>query len=342
MAPAGFRAPDMQRDGRGRGGWKGSIGSRRGHGRALAWDGVHRLLVTASALVVALAAAPAADASPGSRAQLIPTLYGGGAFGRYVQFVSVRLDPSGARADQFATLTTRCGRFRAPLFDNVRLTNLRVTNGRFSGLSKFSESVPAGIPEIGGLARTGTIGATSRLGTDGRASGIIRVRFTLLDPRSGAQRASCDTRSVRWSARIPTAGAGAGKPRARRGSSYRGLTAQGQPLLLRTARRRRAVDRAGMTFVVACESTQGRPLDLVAVRMRIRRGRFGTRRTFKRDYVSPRFGPVRETYSWRLRGRFGSRGVAGTWRVRGVVRRTADQLKVGDCDTGPNRWNAVR
>lgn len=304
---------------------------------------MRKLAGTALALCVALAAAQPASAGTGATgAQLVPTVYGGGAFGRYVQFVSVRLDPSGARADQFATLTTRCGRFGAPLFDNVRLTNLPVAGGRFAGLSRFSETIPVGIPKIGGLARTGTITARSRLGSRGRVTGVIRVQFTLIDPASGDRRASCDTGAIRWTGRVPPARAGRGRPRAPRATSYRGLTVQEQPFVLRTARRGHSVDRAGMTMVVACPSTQGRPLDLVASRMRISHGRFGARRGFRRSFTSPLFGPVRESYSWRLRGRFGSRGAAGTWRVRGVVRRVADNLRVGQCDTGPNRWSGGR
>jgi hypothetical protein len=301
---------------------------------------VHKLAGTALALGVTLAAAsPSPAATP---AQVVPTLYGGGAFGRYVQFVSVRLDPSGPRADQSATLTSRCRGLRQPLFDNVRLTNLPVSGGRFAGQARFSESIPAGIPVIGGLARVGTITASSRLGTRGRVTGRIRVQFTVIDPASGDRRGSCDTGSIRWNGRVPSSRAGSGRPRPRRATSYRGLTAQGQPFLLRTARRGRVVDRAGMTMLVGCPSTQGRSLDVVASDMTIRRGRFGARRVFRRDFTSALFGPVRETYSWRLRGRFGSRGVAGTWRVRGTVRRRADNLQVGRCDTGSNRWSAVR
>jgi hypothetical protein len=61
-----------------------------------------------------------------------------------------------------------------------------------------------------------------------------------------------------------------------------------------------------------------------------------------RRFASEEFGPVTENYRWRLRGRFGAEGVAGTWRVTGSVIREADGLEVATCTTGRNPWRAVR
>jgi hypothetical protein len=97
-----------------------------------------------------------------------------------------------------------------------------------------------------------------------------------------------------------------------------------------------------MTLMTSCPSALGRPIDLVAARLPIRHGRFGSRRSFKREFVSPQLGPVRESWSWRLRGRFGSRGVRGTWRVRASTRRVADNSLVGSCAAGAIRVRAIR
>lgn len=269
-------------------------------------------------------------------------LYGGGAFGRFVQFVTVRLKGGRTKADELATLTTRCPGFSSPLFDNIRVTDVAVAKGRFTRSQAFTETVPAGIPEIGGLRRSGTISVGTAIGFHGRAVGTIRNQFTLRDPRTGAVRANCDTGRVRFAARIPARRAGRGKPAPPRGASLFGTTAQKLPFLLRVSRRARSVERAGMTLQVACPSALGRPIDLVATSMRIGRGRFGATGAFTRHYTTPQFGPVLESYRWRLRGRFGSLGAAGTWRVSATVRRLDTGAQVGTCGTGRNRWRAVR
>ncbi len=297
------------------------------------------LVLVAAAL--GLGSVPAAAAPTAVSAQLSPATHGGGGFGRRVQFVSVRLDAAGGRADLIATLTTPCSGVRASLFDNVRLSGLPVTGGRFDGLSTFAETVAPGIPGIGGLVRTGGVSASAQVRLDGGIGGVIRVRSALRDPLTGLTRGSCDTGTVRWEARVPPPRVGSGRPRRRRATSLRGLTAQGQPFLLRTSRRGRTVDRAGMTLLVTCPSAVGRPLELVAAGMRIRRGRFRATGRFTRSFASPQVGGLRERYRWRLSGRLGARGAVGTWRVRGIVRRAKGGRQVGSCDTGRNRWSAV-
>ncbi|MDQ3588202.1 MAG: hypothetical protein M3375_07640, partial [Actinomycetota bacterium] len=152
-----------------------------------------------------------------------------------------------------------------------------------------------------------------------------------------------------WSARIAPPDAGRGRPAPVAGSGYFGSTAQGLPLLLEVLPGGRAVRPAGMTFRAGCPSLRGLPLDLVSrVHMPISRGkpkargRFGTSGTLTRRFSSDELGPVTESYRWRLRGRFGAQGVAGSWQVTGTVTRESDGAEVDTCTTGRNRWRAVR
>lgn len=276
---------------------------------------------------------------------------GGSTAGRFLQFVSLRLARSQKRASQGATLVVPCrGDAAIPsVLDNLTLTQITVDGGRAKGSGVVEESIPPGSPGIGGLSRRGTVTFSLRVGSDGRAAGTIRSRFTLTDPSSGEVRARCDTRRVRWSARIVPRSAGRGRPAPVGGTSLFGSTAQGLPFLLKVLRTGRAVRPAGMTFRAACPSLRGRPLDLAAtVRMPIARGkprvrgRFGASGGLVRRFSSEEFGPVTETFRWRLLGRFGANGAAGSWRVTGTVVRDSDGAEVATCTTGRNRWRAVR
>ena len=286
-------------------------------------------------------------------------LYLGGATGRYVQFVSLALNRRATQATERATLVVRCtGDPAIPsVLDNLTLAQIGVADGRAKGSGVIEEDIPPSVPAIGGLSRRGVVNYRIRVGTLGRAAGILRSRFTLTDPASGAVRARCDTGTVRWSARIATRGAGRGRPAPAAGSGYFGATAQGLPFLLEVLPGGRAVRPAGMAFRASCPSLRGVPLDLVAAaRMPISRakrkargrqareagGRFGSSGRLTRRFSSEEFGPVTETYTWRLRGRFGAVGVAGTWSVTGTVVREADGVEVATCTTGPNRWRAVQ
>ncbi len=287
-------------------------------------------------------------------------VYLGGATGRYVQFVSLKLNRRATRATERTTLVVRCtGDPSIPsVLDNLTLAQIAVTGGRAKGSGVIEEDIPPSVPTVGGLSRRGVVNYRIRVGTRGRAAGILRSRFTLTDPASGATRARCDTGAVRWSARIARSGAGRGRPAPAAGSGYFGTTAQRLPFLLEVLRGGRAVRPAGMTFRASCPSLRGLPLDLVSsVRMpispakrgrgrrrigRTEGGRFGSSGRLIRRYSSDEFGPVTETYTWRLRGRFGAVGVAGTWRVTGTVVREADGVEVATCTTGVNRWRAVQ
>lgn len=280
-----------------------------------------------------------------SQARAVAGLYHGGAIGRDVQLFSVRLNGAGTRADQRATLTSRCQGDPAirRVRDYLRLSQTVVDDGRSRGSGALEGQVPAGVPGTGGLVRRGTVRYRIRFGAGGRAAGIIRSRFRLTDPASGSTRARCDSGTVRWSARIAGSRPGRGKPAPVAGAGYFGPTAQRLPFLLRVVRGGRAVRPAGMAFRAACPSLRGLPVDLAAqARMPIRRGRFGDRGAFTRRYASDRFGPVTERYRWRLAGRFGREGAEGAWRVDGVVTRDSDGAEVATCSTGRNRWRAVR
>jgi len=267
-----------------------------------------------------------------------------------VQFVSLRLNRRATQATERATLVVRCtGDPSIPsVLDNLTLAQITVDDGRARGSGVIEEDIPPSVPAVGGLSRRGTVNYRVRVGTLGRAAGILRSRFTLTDPASGDTRARCDTGTVRWSGRIAPRSAGRGRPAPVGGSGYFGTTAQGLPFLLEVLPGGRSVRPAGMTFRASCPSLRGLPLDLVSTgRMPISRGkkvggRFGASGRLTRRFSSDRFGPVTETYAWRLRGRFGADGVAGTWSVNGTVVRDADGAEVATCTTGRNRWRAVQ
>lgn len=290
--------------------------------------------------------------------QSVGGLYLGGASGRYVQFISLRVNGRATRATERATVVARCSGDAAPgsLLDNLTIKPISLAEGRAKGSAVIDEQIPPSVPGVGGLSRRGLVIYRVRLGTGGRAAGVLRSRFTISDPETGETRARCSTGAIRWSARIAPRGAGRGDPAPVGRSGYFGATGQRLPFLLRVLPGGRAVRPAGMTFNASCPSLRGRPLDLVAPRrMRISPpkrkrgrpvagtgGRFGSSGRLTRRFSSDQYGPVSETYRWRLRGRFGADGAAGTWRVDGVVVREADGTQVDRCTTGRNRWRAVR
>ena len=252
---------------------------------------------------------------------------------------------------QHATLVVRCtGDPTIPsVLDNLTLSEIEMAEGRAKGSGVIEEDIPPSVPTVGGLSRRGIVNYRVRVGTLGRAAGILRSRFTLTDPASGATRARCDTGTVRWSGRIAPRDAGRGRPVPAAGKGYFGTTAQGLPFVLEVLPNGRAVRPAGMAFRASCPSLGGLPFEVVSdVRMpisrgkRAARGRFGRSGETSRRFSSEEFGPVTENYRWRLQGRFGAEGAAGSWRVTGTVIRDADGAEVATCTTGRNRWRAVQ
>jgi hypothetical protein len=124
--------------------------------------------------------------------------------------------------------------------------------------------------------------------------------------------------------------------------THRGTTDQDEPFIMRVARDGRLVRRGGMTVGVGRPSGIGLPLDVVAHRVRVRRGRFGAADEFRRPFTYPDGNQVVEQYSWQLRGRFGRRGARGTFELHGVVHRRSDGERIGSCDTGQGAWHASR
>jgi hypothetical protein len=302
----------------------------------------------ASATTAAVSATAPADAAtgPAARATAFPPgrsgFYGGGAVQGFLQFVSLRVRPGG-RFDAHATLVTECApRFGDELNENIAVRNVRLSDGgRYHSTTSFTDGIPPGEPLIGGLHAEGTITYSARVLAGGLARGIVRVRSTYGDPASAAEVSSCDTGRIPWSARRPPLDAGSGTPALQPGI-LRGATRQREPFLMRVTRRGRLVARAGMTVRVTCPSALGVPLDVVAHRVRVRRGRFGAKDTFTRPFTRSDGVPVAESYSWELRGRFGHSGARGSFELNGVVRRRSDGEAVGSCDTGTVRWRATR
>jgi hypothetical protein len=268
-------------------------------------------------------------------------VYGGGAVSDYLQFVSLRVLPGG-RMSAHSTLVTKCApRFGDALTESVSVRNARLSDdGRYSASTSFSDELEPGIPTVGGLKAEGTIDFTVRILPRGRARGLVRVRTIYTDPATGAEMSRCDTGRIPWAARRPAPDSGSGRA-APKPRTYRGTTEQAEPFLMRVTRRGRLVRRAGMTVRVGCPSGIGLPLDVVAHRVRIRRGRFGATDEFERPYTYPDGTEVVERYSWRLRGRFGRTGARGTFELHGEVRRRRDGERIGSCDTGAIAWRAA-
>jgi hypothetical protein len=289
-----------------------------------------------AALLLLTSVAPA-SALPAGRSGL----YGGGAVRDYMQFVSAQVRPDG-RFTAKATLVTRCSpRFGDSLTESVTVRDELSPDGRYAKTSTFEDDLEPGVPTVGGLHAEGTIRLSMRVLAGGRATGAIRVLTTYTDPRTGAEVARCDTGRIGWVARRPFPDAGEGRVTLQPGT-HRGTTKQGQPFLARVTKRGRLVRRAGLTVRVGCPSGIGLALDVVAHRIRVRRGRFGASENFERPFTYPDGTRVVEHYSWSMHGRFGSRGVRGTFRMRGVVRREPSGERIGSCTTGEIPWRAVR
>lgn len=290
-----------------------------------------------AALLVLGSAAPA-TALPAGRSGL----YGGGAVRDYLQFVSLQVRPDGGFTAS-ATLVTVCSpRFGDSLTESVSVRNERLSpDGRYAATSTFEDELEPGVPTVGGLHAEGTIRLSVGVQAGGRAAGTIRVRTTYTDPGTGQEVARCDTGRIGWVTRRPLPDAGEGRVQLQPGT-HRGTTERGQPFLARVTRRGRLVRRAGLTVRVGCPSGIGLPLDVVAHRIRVRRGGFGASDRFERPYTYPDGTRVVERYSWEMRGRFGARGARGTFRMRGVVRRAGSGEQVGSCSTGAISWRAVR
>ena len=289
-----------------------------------------------AAVAFASSGAVAAAALPPGRSGL----YGGGAVRDYLQFVSLGVKPGGALTAHTTLVTSCAPRFGDRLTENVSLGNARVDDsGRYSATTSFSHEVESGVPGIGGLRADGTIAFSARVLAGGRARGEVRVQTTYVDPATGAEVSRCDTGRIPWAARRPPGAAGAGTAALQPGT-HRGTTDGDEPFLMRVKRRGRLVRRAGLTARVDCPSTVGLPLDVVAHRVRVRRGRFGAAGSFRRPFTQADGTEVVESYSWQLHGRFGRVGARGTFELHGVVRRRSDGEHLSSCDSGTVAWRA--
>lgn len=292
-----------------------------------------------------------ADALTAQAGRLTVGRYGGGAAGRPIHLVTMRLAGGRRSASQTAMLTPRCrGAIRPKLLDTIRLSQITLRQrGRYVYQSPYEETVPADVPEIGGLKRIGTIRGSARIGSGGQAAGVLRNTFTLRDPGTGEVRARCDTLTVRWSARVPPRRAGGGRPAPQRGAAYFGLTGQRLPSVLEVGGGGRALTRARVAFQIRCPGALGRPVALESIGARIARGR-GKRRVGAGRFrdsgretrtLSSSQGPLSASLRWRLNGRFGAEGVAGTWRVAVVLSRLDTGAQVAECKPATVAWRAV-
>ena len=299
-----------------------------------------RIVPAAAPLALVLSGllpAPASAVAPGRSG-----LYGGGAVRDYMHFVSLRVQPGGAFTAH-ATLVTKCTpRFGDQLTESVAVRDVHLdATGRYSATTSFADRVDPGVPLTGGMLADGTISFAVRVMAGGLARGTVRVRTNYSPNEDGPLVSRCDTGQIPWTARRPAADAGSGRSMLQPGT-HRGTTDQDEPFLMRVTDRGRLVRRAGLTVRVDCRSAVGLPLDVVAQRVRVRRGGFGAAGGFSRPYTDPNGRRVVERYRWQLRGRFGSRGSRGTFELTGVVRRRRDGRRVGSCATGEIAWRAAR
>jgi len=262
--------------------------------------------------------------------------------GDYMQFASLRVMPGGGFTAH-ATLVTRCSpRFGDQLTESITVRNVRLSeDGRYSATTGFTDRVDPGVPLTGGMFAEGTISFSARVLAGGLARGTVRVKTAYSRSEGGSVMSRCDTGAIPWTARRPRPDAGAGPPAPQPGT-HRGTTSQGEPFLMRITGRGRLVRRAGLTVQVDCGSAIGLPIDVVARRVRVRRGRFGAAGRFTRPYTEPDGTQVVESYRWELHGRFGRRGARGTFELTGVVRRLDDGTRVSSCATGELAWLAER
>lgn len=209
-----------------------------------------------------------------------------------------------------ATLVTKCApRFGDELTESVSVRSVPLSeDGHYSATTSFSDELEPGVPTVGGLRAEGTIAFSARVLSGGVARGAVRVRSTYSDPATGAELAQCDTGRIAWAARRPAPDAGR---RALQPGTHRGTTGQDEPFLMRVTRDGRFVRRAGLTVRVGCPSGIGLPLDVVAHRVRVRRGRFGAADEFRRPFTYPDGDQVVEQYSWQLRAVSAVAGPAG-------------------------------
>ena len=298
-----------------------------------------RIAPAAAALLVlsALSAGPAGALPPGRSG-----LYGGGAVRDYMQFVSLRVLPQGTLTAH-ATLVTKCSpRFGDQLTESISVRDVRLdSGGRYRATSSFTDRADPGVPLTGGLFAEGTVTFSARVLAGGLARGTVRVTTTYSRSEGGPVVSRCDTGPITWSARRPPGDAGTGR-RTLQPGTQRGTTDRDEPFLMRVTDGGRLVRRAGLTVRVDCASAIGLPLDVVAQRVRVRRGRFGASGDFTRPYTEPDGRQVVERYTWEMRGRFGRRGSRGTFELTGVVRRRDDGKRVGSCATGEIAWRAAR
>ncbi len=299
-----------------------------------------RRIATAAAglLVLSGLSAGAAGALPPGRSGL----YGGGAVRDYMQFVSLRVLPEGTLTAH-ATLVTKCSpRFGDQLTESISVRDVRLDSaGRYGATSTFTDRTDPGVPLTGGMFAEGTIAFSARVLAGGLARGTARVRTSYSRTEGGPVVSRCDTGPIAWSARRPPGDAGTGRSTLQPGTQ-RGTTEQDEPFLMRVTDRGRLVRRAGVTVRVDCPSAIGLPLDVVALRVRVRRGKFGASGHFTRPYTEPDGRGVVERYRWEMHGRFGRRGARGTFELTGVVRRSSDGERVDSCASGEIAWRAAR
>jgi hypothetical protein len=219
----------------------------------------------------------------------------------------------------------------------VKRMLIRVNTGA-CGISEDILVTRRSVAASGTFSENGSLGSqtvgrqeTARLDVEvhgrlrgGRVSGTIRVAGPVTDS-TGAQVSSCDSGTVRWSAR--------------RGSDFGGGTSQEAPLTFRLARDRRHVSRFAIDWRVRCGGVEQTGLRLPIPSLPVSRtGRF-EKRVFTAIPIRLANGAVAQG-QYVMRGRVRGERASGTYRVYGSL-IAPDGTKLA-CDTRTLRWTAGR
>jgi hypothetical protein len=289
-------------------------------------------LAIAVVAVCALVAVSAAQERPRSspRGGLNGGLIGKRFSAHGTQFVRVSRSTDGRRVLFVGDLLADCANvnFTLPGFD-LRQKVPVGKGGRFSGGRAFHDSGPYGTED-------GTFEFRGRDRGGRSISGNARLRMTVQTSQPGT--VHCDTGKFHWKVIALKKHSGSG--RLRGGAAYFGQTFQrpgGFPFLLRAAKSKRRIALTAFESRTDCPKGSDSAADVEIEGLSIsKKGRIKGRTSLDQELQTG----TKEHRTYSVRGAFGHRKVAGTLRVRVIVKR---QGKVVDrCDSGRVRWHAQR
>jgi hypothetical protein len=164
-----------------------------------------------------------------------------------------------------------------------------------------------------------------RVRRDGGAAGTYRSKVRVVDDRSGDTVATCDTGTVRWTAR------------SRRGRIFAGATSQDQPIVVEVDRQRASVERMRMGWAAPCtpEETGSWLLGDELSGFRLDGGAFGD--TFQQPFDLD--GGGRRTFDYTVDGQLRRISASGSFAVT-VTDADAAGAVTSTCPSGNVDWSA--